>query len=117
MVLTALLLTLNLLTVYVEPADALDQDDQRVATCVVEALTARPSALVIALSKEAASVVLTVANEAKFRLHVVGRLVAADGRVLADVNHAQKGLNHKLCHQTDGMLEKLAKQLANRKVS
>jgi hypothetical protein len=112
MILTTVLLTLKLLAVYVEPADPLERDDQTLATCVVDALTSRPSALTIAPTRETADVVLTVVNDAKFRLHVKGKLVAADGRLLAEADHVQKGFNRKLCHQADGMMAQLAKKLS-----
>lgn len=115
MTLTAVLLSLKILSIYIVPVDAMDRDDQKVATCVAEALTERPSALTITPSKEEADVILTVANAAAFRMHVTGLLTTKDEKFLAMVDHVQKGFNHKLCHQVDGMLEKLAKQLAKGK--
>jgi hypothetical protein len=112
MVLTALLLILKLTTVFVDPEDALKRDDQTLATCAVEALTARPSDLTIAKSKEAAAVTLTVGNHSGKRIHVIGKLTAKDGTVLIDVNHVTHGFNHSLCHQMDGLLDEMTKKLA-----
>src|SRR5580704_13807062 len=44
------------------------KDDQALATCVMKALTAKPSALVIAESAAAADATLTISNEAKMHL-------------------------------------------------
>ena len=114
MALTLLLIGLKLLSLYVEPANPLDKDDQKLATCVVEKMTERPSELTIAKSKDLADVVLTVENQAKFRLHVVGTLRKADGSLLAEKNHNQKGFNHSLCNQAEGLLNQLAKQMSKR---
>jgi hypothetical protein len=114
MALTLLLVTLKLLHIYVQPANPLDNDDQKLATCVVEQLTARPSELEVVKVKEQADVVFTVENQAKFRIHVVGTLRKADGSLLGENNHVTKGFNHSLCHQAEGLLNDLAKQLSKR---
>ncbi len=114
MSMTAVFLTLKLLTVFVAPADPLVKDDQALATCVAQALTARPSELTIATTKDGADAVLTVENQTKFRIHVVGTVTRPDGTVLGSVNHVTHGLNHGLCHQADGMLDELARKLTKR---
>jgi len=114
MALTLLLITLKLLHLYVQPMNPLDKDDQKLATCVVEKMTQRPSELAIAKSKDEADAVLTVENQAKMRLHVVGTLRKADGALLAEKNTVTHGFNHGLCHQAETMLDELAKQLSKR---
>lgn len=115
MILTTILLTLTLATIAVEPENGLEKDDQALATCAVEALTTRPSELTIARSKEMADAVLEIGNHAGVRVHVVGRLVRADGTAVIEVNHVTHGYNHGLCHQVDGLLEEMAKKLAKKK--
>jgi hypothetical protein len=110
--LTSLLLMLKLLTVFVEAEDPLKKDDQALATCVAKALTERPSALTIAPTTEMVDATLVIGNHAGVRIHVRGRLVRPDGSVLIDIDHVQKGFNHSLCNQANGLLEKMAKQLA-----
>jgi hypothetical protein len=116
-ILTTLFLALKLMTVYVEPENALAKDDQTLATCAVSAMTARPSALKILPSKEMADVTFVVGNHAGLRIHVLGRLTLPDGTVLVEVNHVTHGLNHSLCHQVDGLLDEMAKKLAEKKPS
>ena len=110
----ALLLTLKLATVAIEPENPLEKDDQAIATCAVNAMTARPSALTIAGAKDMADAVLVIGNHAGMRVHVVGRLVRADGSTLVEVNHVTHGFNHGLCHQVDGLLEEMAKKLVKK---
>jgi hypothetical protein len=112
MTLTTLFLLLKLVTIAVEPERPLEHDDQALATCAVQALTARPSALQIAASAEAADATLIIGNHAGMRIHVIGRLVRADGTTLVEVNHVTHGLNHSLCHQTEGLLDEMARTLA-----
>ena len=109
MVLTAFLLMLKLMTVFIEPQDPLSKDDQTLATCAAQAMTARPSDLKIVTSKELADVTLTVHNDAKMRIHILGRLTKQDGTVLVDVNHVTHGFNHTLCHQMDGLLDEMVR--------
>lgn len=117
MLLTTLLIALKILTVFVEPASSLEKDDQTLATCVVRAMTARPSELTIAKTKELADATLVVANRTGFRVHVTGKLTRKDGTTLIEVNHVTRGLNHSLCHQVDGLLDEMAKKLSERKNS
>jgi hypothetical protein len=112
--LTVALLTLKLLHVYIQPANASDKDDRKLAACIVEQMKERPSELVIVQAKDEADAVLTVENQAKFRIHVVGTLRKADGSLLADRNHITHSMNHGLCHQAEGLLEELAEQLSKR---
>jgi hypothetical protein len=115
MILTALLLTMKLTTVFIAPENALANDDQTLATCAVAAMTARPSDLTLAKSKELADATLIVGNHTGVRIHVLGRLVAKDGKVLIEVNHVTHGFNHTLCHQLDGLLDEMATKLAPKK--
>lgn len=112
MILTTLLLALKLMTVFIEPENAMAKDDQTLATCAVAAMTARPSDLKIATSKDAADVTLIIGNHAGGRIHVIGKLVRRDGTVLIEVNHVTHGFNHSLCNQTDGLLDEMAKKLS-----
>ena len=75
-------------------------------------MTARPSDLAIATSKDAADVVLTVGNHAGKRIHVVGKLTGKDGNILTEVNHVTHGFNHSLCNQMEGLLDEMTKKLA-----
>lgn len=113
MILTALLLTLKLMTVFVEPEVWFNKDDISLATCAVHALTAQPN-LTIATTKDRADVTLVVGNRAKWRLHVVGKLVDKDGTVLLEVDHMPPrfDFNHGLCHQMDGLLDEMTKKFA-----
>lgn len=117
MTLTTLLLLLKLTTVFVNPEDGLKNDDQTLATCAVEKLTARPSELTIAKSKDLADVTLTVGNHAGMRIHVIGTLTDKDGTVLLEVNHVTHGYNHGLCHQMEGLLDEMARKLAEQQRS
>ena len=112
MILTTLLLMLKLTTVFVEAEDPLKKDDQTLATCVAKALMERPSPLTIAPTNEAVEATLRIGNHAGVRIHVRGQLVRPDGSVLIDVDHVQKGFNHSLCNQANGLLDKMAKKLA-----
>ncbi len=111
MSLTAVFLVLKLLSVFVAPANPLSTDDQTLATCVTHALTERPSALVIATTPDTADVTIAVENAAKVRIHVVGTVTLQDGTRLGSVNHVTHGFNHGLCHQADGLLDELARNL------
>ncbi len=83
MVLTALLLILKLTTVFVEPKDPLEKLDQTLATCAVEALTARPSDLTIAKSKDHADATLTVGfHHSTWKNGAYGKLTDKTGTVL-----------------------------------
>lgn len=112
MTLTTLLLMLKLINIYVAPANPLAKDDQTLATCVVKALTARPSALVIVESAEKADAKFTISNAAAKRIHVVGTLIARDGTPLVEVNHVTHGFNHSLCNQADGLVDEMARKIA-----
>jgi hypothetical protein len=111
-ILTTLLLTLKLLTVFIEPENALSKDDQALATCAAKAMTERPSTLTIAPAKEMVDATLVIGNHAGVRIHVRGRLVRPDGSVLIEVDHVTHGLNHSLCNQAAGLLDEMAKKLA-----
>jgi hypothetical protein len=111
MSLTAVFLTLKILMVFIAPANPLSKDDQTLATCVTHALTERPSALVLVATKELADATLVVENQAKFRIHVVGTVMLKDGTNLGSVNHVTHGFNHSLCHQADGLLDEIARNL------
>jgi hypothetical protein len=112
MILTTLLLMLKLTTVYVAAEDPLKKDDQTLATCVAKALVERPSPLTLAPTDETVDATLVIGNHAGVRIHVRGRLVRPDGSVLIDVDHVQHGLNHSLCNQANGLLDEMAKKLA-----
>jgi hypothetical protein len=111
MTLTAVFLTLKMLSVFVAPANPLSHDDQTLATCVVHALTERPSALMLLTTKEMADATILVENQAKFRIHVVGTVTLKDGTNLGAINHVTHGFNHSLCHQADGLLDEIARNL------
>src|SRR5258705_13902823 len=114
MMFPTILLTVKVATVAIEPENPLTKDDQTLATWAVTAITARPSELAVARTKAAADVVLVIGNHAGARVHVVGRLVRADGSTLIEVNHVTHGFNHGLCHQVDGLLDEMAKKLAKK---
>jgi hypothetical protein len=116
MILTTLLLTLKFMTVYVEPKDPFAKDDQTLATCAVHALTARPSALTIAMSKETADVTLVVGSHTAKKLHVVGKLVKKDGTVLvAETDHSTMDVS-RLCEHLGELLTDMAKKLKDGKL-
>jgi hypothetical protein len=115
MILASLLLTQKLLTVTVEPENPSKKDDQTLATCAVAALTARPSELKIGTGKEPGDAKLTVGNHTGMRIHVLGKLVKADGMVLVEVNHVTHGFDHTLCHQLDGLLDEMVKTYNQKK--
>ncbi len=111
MMLTTALLALHLLRVFVAPEQPTSHDDQALATCAVQAMSGRPSALVLATSAEDADVVVTVGNHAGLAMHVQGTVKTAAGATLASVKHSQKGFDHTLCKQAGGLLDKLAQNL------
>ncbi len=114
MSLTLILILLKFLHVYVLPANPTDSDDQKLATCVVEAMQARPSELVLTKTKAEADVIFTLENQAKMRLHAVGTLTKPDGTLVVSVNHVTHGFNHGLCHQAEGLLDEMARKLSKR---
>jgi len=111
MTLTALLLTLKILTVYIEADDPSSHDDQTLATCVSHAMTARPSGLTIVTTPNQADATIRVENRTGMRIHVLGSITLKDGTKLVTVNHVTHGLNHSLCHQADGLLDELARKI------
>ena len=116
MTLVAFLLSLKLMTVFIQPENPTSKDDQTLATCAAKAMTARPTSLTIAATNEpAANTTLIVGNHAGVRIHVTGKLVKSDGTVLIEVNHVTHGFNHGLCHQMDGLLDEMAKKLSEKK--
>jgi len=114
MSLAGILILLKLLHVYVQPMNVADEDDQKLATCVVEAMTERPSELVLVKTKAEAEAIFTLENQAKMRLHAVGTLTKPDGTLLVSVNHVTHGFNHGLCHQAEGLLDEMARTLSKR---
>jgi hypothetical protein len=115
MSLTALFLALKILTVFIEPDDPLSKDDQTLATCVAHAMTERPSALMLATTKDMADATIRVENRTGLRIHVLGNITLKDGSHLITVNHVTHSINHSLCHQADGLLDEIAKKLDAKK--
>jgi hypothetical protein len=111
MTLTSVFLTLKILTVFVEPGDPSAKDDQTLATCVARAMTARPTALTLATTRDQADAIIGVENRAGLRTHVLGSVTLKDGTSLITVNHVTHGLKHSLCHQADGLLDEMAKKV------
>ncbi len=114
MILTTLLLTLKLMTVFIAPENAMSKDDQALATCAAKAMTERPSALALAPSEDGVDAKLVIGNHAGVRIHVRGQLVRPDGSVLVEVDHVTHGFNHSLCNQAAGLLDEMAKKLAEK---
>lgn len=113
MVLTALLLILKLTTVFVEPGDPLEKNDQTLATCAVEALTARPSDLPIAKSKDHSDATPTVGFHPSTwkQPGAYGNLTDKTGTVLVELKHSPLGI-FTMCGYMDGLLDKMTKELA-----
>jgi hypothetical protein len=109
--LIAALLTLKLLTVFIEPGDPLSKDDVTLVACVTHALTERPSGIMVVATQDDAAATIRVANDSGVRIHVLGVLDKKDGTRLVSVNHVTHGLNHGLCHQADGLLDEMARKL------
>jgi hypothetical protein len=111
MTLTAVLLTLKILTVFIEPDDPSSHDDQTLATCMGHAMTARPSGITLVTARDQADATIRVENRTGLRIHVLGSITLKDGTKLITVNHVTHGLNHTLCHQADGLLDELARKI------
>jgi hypothetical protein len=115
MTLTAVFLTLKILTVFIEPGDPLSKDDQTLATCVAHAMTERPSALILATTKDMADASIRLENRTGLRIHVQGEITLKDGTRMITVNHVTHGFNHSLCHQADGLLHEMAEKVSTKK--